>query len=230
MVICFYCKSSMIAQTPLSGRKSEKVKILSYRCDNPNCPRRDEKLKLAKSIRAKVVFDHMADTLSHLSVGETEYNKILARLSAANEAKQQRLAVEVHSKQAALKDVKRDVEERSLKIINIDKSSPIYSVNENHINELESRRLQLEDEIAKLEQKRSTPKTDLISFQDFLNVANNASQLLKAADVAAKDRIARLIYLNVEVDDEKVVNQQIREPFKTLLENQNILLGRGDRG
>lgn len=226
MVICFYCKSSMIAQTPLSGRKSEKVKILSYRCDNPNCPRK--KLNLAKSIRANVVFDYMADMLSRLSVGETEYNKILARLTAANEVKQQKLAVEIHSKQAALKDVKRDVEERSLKIINI-KNPAIYKTNENHINELESRRLQLENEITKLEEKRSTPKTDLISFQDFLNVANNASQLLRAADVAAKDRIARLIYLNVEVDDKKVVNQQIREPFKTLLENQNILLGRGDR-
>lgn len=226
MVICYYCKRSMIPQTPTSGRKSEKVKILSYRCDNPDCPRK--KLDLAKSIRAKVVFDHMADTLSHLSVGEAEYKKVLAKLTAANEVKQQREAVELHSKQAALKAMKREIEDISLKIINI-KNPAIYKANENRINELESRRLQLEDEIAKLEEHRTVPQTDLISFQDFLNVANNASKLLRAADVAAKDRIARLIYLNVEVDDEKVVNQQMREPFKTLLKTQKILDGRGDR-
>ncbi len=68
----------------------------------------------------------------------------------------------------------------------------------------------------------------MLSFNDFLNVANNAVLHLKAADVATKDRIARLIYLNVVVDTEKVVDFQIREPFKTYFRMHQIFTGRGD--
>ena len=68
-----------------------------------------------------------------------------------------------------------------------------------------------------------------MSFEEFLNVAKNADLYLKAADVAAKDRISRLIYSNVVVDDQNVVNYQIREPFKTYFQMHKILAGRGDR-
>ena len=68
----------------------------------------------------------------------------------------------------------------------------------------------------------------MLSFNDFLNVANNAVLHLKAADVATKDRIARLIYLNVVVDTEKVVDFQIQEPFKTYFQMHQISTGRGD--
>lgn len=228
MVMCAYCQRSMIPQTPTSGRKSEKVKILSYRCDTEFCPRRKEKLNLAKSIRAKVVFDFMTDMLSQLQVGEQEYQKVLAKLTAANQAKQQQATVELHSKQGALKSLKREIDDRSLKILDI-KNSAIYRANESRINEMESQSIQLQDEVLKLQERQTVPQEDMISFQDFLNVANNASELLRAADVAAKDRIARLIYLNVTVDDQKVVDYQMREPFKTLFKTYEILPGRGDR-
>ena len=68
-----------------------------------------------------------------------------------------------------------------------------------------------------------------MSFEEFLNVVNNAGKLLKAADVGLKDRIARLIYLNVRVDSEKVVDYQMREPFKTYFKTHKILHGQGER-
>ncbi len=228
MVKCAYCQKFMIPQTPTSGRKNEKVKILSYRCDTKYCPRRKEKLDLAKSVRAKVVFDFMVDMLSHLTATEQDYERLLAKLTAANQAKQQKEAIELHSKQGALKSLKREIDERSLKILDV-KNSAIYQSNERRINEMEASRQQLEDEVNRLKMQGTNPQDDIISFQDFLNVANNANQLLKAADVAAKDRIARLIYLNVTVDDQKVVDYQMREPFKTLLKTYEISNGRGDR-
>lgn len=68
-----------------------------------------------------------------------------------------------------------------------------------------------------------------MSFDEFLNIANNAGKLLRAADVGLKDRIARLIYLNVRVDSEKVVDYQMREPFKTYFKTHKTSNGRGDR-
>lgn len=68
-----------------------------------------------------------------------------------------------------------------------------------------------------------------MSFDEFLNVTKNASQLLRAADVVLKDQIARLIYLNVSVDSENVVDYQMKEPFKTYFKSYKIFTGRSAR-
>lgn len=229
MVICYYCKSRMIPQTPLSGRKTEKVKILSYRCDALNCPRKDKTLKLSQSVRAKTIFDFMYEMLEGFTVTRQDYDQLCKRLSTANSTKLQDLSVKIHSRQGALKSVQREINDRSLKIVHLPTSSPIYKTNEAYINDLAVQELDLNEEIAKLKEQRTDPQQDMMSFDEFLNVAKNADKHLRAADIMAKDRIARLIYLNVVVDTEKVVDYQIREPFKTYFQMHKVLSGRGDR-
>lgn len=229
MVTCYYCKSRMIPQTPLSGRKSEKVRILSYRCDAPNCPRKDKALKLSQSIRAKTIFEFMYEMLEGFTDTRQDYDQLCKRLAHANSTKLQDLSLRIHSRQGALKNVQGDIKKRSLKIIDLSPTSPIYKTNEAYVNELTVQEQDLQDEIAKLQEQRTDPQQDIMSFDEFLNVAKNADKHLKAADIMAKDRIARLIYLNVVVDSQKVVDYQIREPFKTYFQMHKILNGRGDR-
>lgn len=88
---------------------------------------------------------------------------------------------------------------------------------------------ELQSDIDKLKEQIGDPEQDVMSFEDFLNIVKIAGKLLRAADVGLKDRIARLIYLNVVVDSEKVVDYQMREPFKTYFKTHKILNGRGDR-
>lgn len=229
MVMCFYCKNRMYAQTPLSGRKSEEKRILSYRCDNVNCPRKRKELKLSQSVRAKVIFNFMYEMLKGLKATREDYDKLCKRLASSNSVNLQETAVKIHSKQGALKAIKSDIKERSLNIIKLDPKSPVYKSNEAHINEQELQRQGLADEISKLREQQTDPQEDMMSFEEFLNVANNADLHLRAADVSAKDRIARLIYLNVTVDDQNVVDYQMREPFKTYFQMHQISHGRGDR-
>ena len=227
MVVCGYCNKKMYPQAPLSGRKSEKKHILSYRCDTPYCPRRNKELKLPQSIRANIIFNFMYDMLKGFTVTRDDYDKLRKRLTTTNSTKLQELTVKIHSKQGALKSIERDVKERSLKIINLDPTSPIYKTNEAHINELELERETLSDDINKLQEQITDPQEDIMSFKEFLNVANNADSHLKAGDVGSKDRIARLIYSNVVVDDQNVVDYQIREPFRTYFQMHQISAGRG---
>lgn len=49
---------------------------------------------------------------------------------------------------------------------------------------------------------------------------------MKAADEVGKDHICRLIFLNLVVDEEKVVSHHLKEPFKTALESKVVLNGR----
>lgn len=229
MVTCAYCQKNMVPQTPTSGRKSEKVKILSYRCDTPYCARKDKSLKLSQSVRANVIFSFMADMLANFTVTREDYDQLSKRLVNANNIKLQDLTVKIHSKQAALKSLEREIKERSLKILNHLPDSSIYKNNEQYINELEVQQQELSDEVVKLKAQLTSPDDDTLSFEEFLNVAKNASPLLKAANIAAKDRIARLIYLNVVVDSQNVVDYQIREPFKTYFQMHKISTGRGER-
>lgn len=228
MVRCAYCNKTMIPQTPTSGRKSAKVQILSYRCDNTYCPRKNKELRLSQSVRAKVVFNFMYEMLENFTVTRLDYDKLRKRLATTNGVRLQETALKIHSKQGALKAIDRDIKERSLKIINLDPASPIYKTNEAYINELGLQRDQLSGKIDELREQATDPQQDMMSFEEFLNVANTASLHLRAADVGAKDRIARLIYLNVTVDDQNVVDYQIREPFKTYFQMHKILNGRGD--
>ena len=229
MVICAYCKNKMYPQTPRSGRKSEVAHILSYRCETPYCPRRNKELKLHQSVRAKVIFDYMYDMLKNFHVTREDYDQLCKQLNTKNNADLQAVAVKIHSKQGALKSIVADNKERSLKILKLNPSSPIYKTNEAYIADQVVEQERIQDEIDKLQEQITNPQQDMLSFEEFLNIAKSADLYLKAADIAAKDRITRLIYLNVTVDDQNVVDCQIREPFKTYFQMHKILAGRGER-
>lgn len=229
MVYCAYCNAKMYPQTPKSGKKTETKRILSYRCDNQYCQRKNKELKLNQSVRAVEIFKFMYEMLDSIEVNREDYDKLRQRLETRNKTKIQETAVRIHSLQGAVKSIDRDVTDRSLKIINLKKDSPVYKNNEKYIEERSAKMQEMQGEIEKLEKQNTNPDQDIMSFDEFLNVVNNAGKLLRAADVGLKDRIARIIYLNVRVDSEKVVDYQMREPFKTYFKTHKILNGRGDR-
>lgn len=223
MVYCAYCNAKMYPQVPTSR------KILSYRCDNKYCQRKNKDLNLNQSVRAIEIFNFMYGMLDGVDVSQDDYEKLRKRLETRNKAKLQETRIKVHSLQGAVKSIDKDVNERSLKIINLSKTSPVYKNNERYIEEQTLKMQELVGEIEKLQDGITDPDQDIMSFEQFLNVVNNAGKLLRAADVGLKDRIARLIYLNVRVDSEKVVDYQMREPFQTYFKTHKISNGRGDR-
>jgi hypothetical protein len=190
---------------------------------------RNKELNLHQSVRAKVIFNFMYDMLKNFHVTREDYDQLCKRLNTKNNADLQAVAVKIHSKQGALKNVTADIKERSLKILNLSPSSTIYKTNEAYITEQVAEQERLEGEITALQEQITDPQQDMMSFDEFLNVAKSADLYLRAADIAAKDRITRLIYLNVTVDDQNVVDYQIREPFKTYFQMHKISNGRGDR-
>ncbi len=229
MVYCAYCNSKMYPQTPKSGKKTEVKRILSYRCDNLYCQRKNKDLKLDQSVRGIEIFKFMYEMLDNIEVNRDDYEKLRKRLETRNKAKVQETRIKIHSLQGAVKSIDRDVTERSLRIIDLNKTSPVYKTNEKYIEEQTLKMQGIQEDIEKLQASATDPEQDILSFQEFLNIVNNAGKLLRAADVGLKDRIARLIYLNVRVDSEKVVDYQMREPFNTYIKTHKISNGRGDR-
>ena len=191
--------------------------------------RKNKGMKLAQSVRAKVIFDFMYEMLDGLEVDRDDYEKLRKRLEVANKTKLQATSVKIHSMQGAHKSLERDIKDLSLKILSLNKSNPIHKANDTHINELSIKSQELLTDIEKLQAQVTNPDDDVMTFEEFLNAANNAGEHLRAADVDLKDRIVRLIYLNVRADSEKVVDYRMRGPFKTYFETHKISNGRGDR-
>lgn len=221
MVLCSFCKEPMYVG---KSKGSKGKHYLNYRCDNSKCTR------VKRSIRGKVIFNYIYDFLKDgLQLTEADYTKYAKDLTGANERRRNALQVQLHSAQGALKAVARESDSISLKIIYYSEGSPIWEANNKRILELEAQKEDLETKIKRLKNDIAEVEGNNLSVSQFLNLSKLAGSKLEAANPIAKDRICRMLFLNLTVDEEKVVDLQIREPYATLLKTKKILNGRGDR-
>ncbi|MCL4360708.1 recombinase family protein [Patescibacteria group bacterium] len=214
MIICSFCGSNMYVGAS-TGRYQ---RYLNARCGNASCRRKD------KSIRMKIVFDFIYKLFAKgLNFTEKEYDKYYDSLSMLTDKKRQELTIELHSKQAILKKVDADLNERALGIVKLKKGSETWNINERKINKLSNQKIGLQTQIDKLKEKNSNPEAEQLNLEDFLNLSKNASVIVQSANAVVKDLICRKIFLNLTVDNEKVLSYQAKEPFATLLKQRGLL-------
>ena len=87
----------------------------------------------------------------------------------------------------------------------------------------------LSKQIAELREELTDPVQELLSIEQFLNLAKNVGSKVKAADEVGKDHLCRLIFLNLVLDEEKVASYQMTKAFSKLEKARNVLNGRGYR-
>ena len=136
---------------------------------------------------------------------------------------------EIHSKRGARAAKVSEIKRQSLLIVNIDKSSPIYKPNENRILELYKEQLEIEKDLLKLEKNIYDPNRVKLNKDEFLNVIKSAADKMKAGSPEEKDRLCRILFLNVLVDNEKVAHYLWKEPFASLVKATELSYGRGER-
>lgn len=221
MIKCSFCEGSMYIAPSTSG-SNKKQRYLNARCDNKFCIRKK------KSIRMINIFNFIYDFLEKgLNFTEKDYNDYYKGMTKYSETKQQKTQIEIHSKQAILNNVDKEIRERALKILDFEKSSTVRKINEDKIVELENQKEQLKEQIAKLQQQIAEPEKERLTLQEFLNLSKNASTVVKSGDAIIKDQICRLIFLSLTVDEEKVTNYSLKEPFDTLLKTHDLSSSRG---
>lgn len=220
MVLCSFCDHEMVVGP---SKSSTGKKFLYYRCDNEKCNRQK------KSIRAKDVFNFVYEFLTDgLNLTEVEYKDYFDNLTNITEETRQKKRQELHSRQAVLKHIQTEIKDRSLSLIKLPSDSRVFKENESKISELESEETELKAEISKFESELRDPDIDQLSIEQFLNLSKNAALVVQSADSRIKDIICREIFLNVTVNEEKVLSYQLKEPFATLLKQRQLLSGRGD--
>ena len=85
----------------------------------------------------------------------------------------------------------------------------------------------VEDEIYYIRQMHYINSVET-SIEEFLNLANNGENKMRAGTSVEKDILARTLLLNIEIDNKKEPVFLWNEPFKTLLESLSVNLGAPD--
>ncbi len=220
IILCSFCQRNMYI-APSTSRS--KQRFLYCRCDTIGCPRKK------KSIRMKVILDFIYQFLEEgLKFTEKDYNDYYQSITEISEEKRQELLRERFSKQSLLNNANREVKDRALKIVS-EENQTVKRINQERIEELEQEKEDLEGAIAKISEKLTDPEKDKLTIEQFLNLSKNAAAIVKSGDQIVKDKICRFIFLNLTVDEEKVLSYQSKEPFDTLLKQRQQPSSRGQR-
>src|SRR3989344_3658012 len=212
MIICALCGHNMYP----GASKGNSRRYLFYRCDNKYCKRKK------KSMRGKVIFSFIYNFLEKgLNFTEAEYEKYLNDVTKTSDEKRKKIRIEIFSREGRLKAVNRELKDIGLGLLRKNINPTVRKANEERLAELEAKGESLESDIKKYRNQLTDPKQDYLSIEEFLNLSNNASTIVKSANEIVKDQICRYIFLNLTVDEKKVLSYQAKEPFATLLEQRD---------
>jgi len=89
---------------------------------------------------------------------------------------------------------------------------------------LRTRLLYHETELAKLEPKVKDPTKIKMAKEEFLNLANTASDKMRAGSPVEKDILARKMLLNLTLDNKKPLPLSGKSPLPRCLLTPNLLL------
>lgn len=219
MVRCVYCQENMVV-APSKSRSGKRY--LYFRCDTKGCRRS------RKSMRAHVIFDYIYKLLEE-GVGFTkkEYDRYYNSISKISGNERTKLVQQLHSMQSSQKQIRKEMKRIALSLTALSHNKVAYKINLARLEELEAADNKHSSEMLKMNSKLKTREEDSLTLEQFLNLSKNAGKTVKYGDAIVKDAICRLVFLNLSVDEYKVVNSELKEPFRTLLKNKSVLLGRG---
>ena len=79
----------------------------------------------------------------------------------------------------------------------------------------------LDDELTEINEKIVDPSKLKLTAENFLNPLNSLDLQMRAADMLQMDLLARKIFLNLEIDQQKTILYRYKEPFQTLISGPN---------
>lgn len=223
MILCSYCNNVM---SPGASKGSKGDYYLYYRCDTEGCSRPK------KSIRAYVILDFLEDFLkTKFKFSKRDYDELSKQFVKLTDQIKTEIRQELHSKEAILRHNKSKLKQLTLnyatKLENLNQSAK--KVIDQEINDLAMDNEKLTKEVEKLKERLRRSDEDLMAYDQFLNLTKNAYTAVKYGDATIKDQIVKLIFLNLKVNEEKVLEYQLKEPFATLLQSRFVRNGRGER-
>lgn len=219
IIKCGFCDSNMRVGPSTSGGGK---RILYYRCDNPDCKRKK------KSIRGKVILDFLYEFFTkYFKLTEKDYKHYYEKVDKLTGERRVKLQTQIRSLQGSVAALGEAIRDRSLKIADLSLKGTAKEMNEAEIDKDVAEKEQTEAEVVKLKTLLTDPDKDRLTLKQFLNLSKKADEIIKSADNVKKDVVVRLIFLNLNVDNQKVLSYQLKPPFDTMLKSRLDTSSRG---
>lgn len=198
-------------------------RYLYYTCRKPFCSRFNE------GTRGKIIFDWLYDFLKDgLRVSKKDYEDLIYNRKVNVNTIKNRLEAEIRQLEIRKRELDEKVDKISYQLLDITNETVKKSL-EKQVDETKTQREELEVELEKKKDGKSALATVGITWDKFVNITKNIATKLKKGDKYQKDAIVRIMFVNILVNRDKVVNYSLKEPFLALLNRettQNVLSGR----
>ncbi len=224
MVFCGVCRSTIPMRVGKNKSASGEYG-LTYRCDNKACKRS------VKSVRAKYIFDDLYLVLEQMKFTEKEYDKYSKTIDGYTEEKVQGLRAERRSLEGARKHRKKELDTKARQLTGLPEGTPEIARKTlvHDLEDLENTVIDLDEKIVAISKKVADPAQIKMKKEEFLNLANSVADKMRAGTSVEKDILARILLLNIHLDDERAPSYLWKEPFATLLKSKKIQLGADER-
>ena len=212
MIICKECGSKMLISR---SRGSKGTYYLNAYCQCKTCTRKP------RGVRIGEILDQVYETLDKIEFTEEDYNKFVKSMREYVDTKLDELIVEKRSLNGLKSQKEKRVDELAAQYSDLDKSTPevIKTKLREQIEEIQNEVINIDDQLQKINEKIIDPTSLKLTQEKFLNLLNSANLKMRAGDPVQKDILARKLFLNLEIDQQKRVSYRWREPF-------NFIFGR----
>ncbi len=209
MIICKECGSKMLISR---SRGSKGTYYLNAYCQNKSCTRSP------RGIRIGEILEDMYKVLDGLKFSEGDYEKFARSMQDYIGIKLDELITEKRSLNGLKGCRERKIDELAVKYSEFGKDTPeiIRLKLHKQIEELQNEVINIDEQIEKINEKIIDPTSLKLTQEKFLNLLNSANLKMRVGDPVEKDILARKLFLNLEIDNQKKVSYRWREPFNVI--------------
>lgn len=211
MVKCSYCGGNM---TPGKTESHTGKRYFRLICSRQDCERNK---RVPKSVRGEVLMDYIANLLADgLDVNKKVYDKMMESERARMKNELKELRKERSKIETEIKDneTKADGYARSMATTDRKREEDVQKRIDEIFGKMEEqkhRRGEVDVAISEIDQNLNDGP---IPYEKFSNLFENIGAILKKSDNRfLVDRLIRMVFLNLTVDNTKVVSHKLREPF-----------------
>ncbi len=221
MVVCSYCQRPMSSgiTTKINPKKGTSG-IYYYRCETKGCERPH------KSLRARVVMRFVLNFLEmHLFATQSNYERFCRTVQTESVKHRE----ELESRLMSLKRAKTENEKTKerIKAVLLKNDETLIDCFKGDMQKVENEAADIKQAINETEDKIAKTKDAPMTYQNFLELFTNTAKTLKSnEDLSYRDQTIRLIFSNFVVDNEKVADFGLLEPFSDFFKQGDFLDGR----
>ena len=220
LVKCGLCGGNMTPSAP----KGHGGRYLNYYCNNKKCYYKTH------GVRGKCIFEPFFEAIEQLNIDESQYDIYNNRIESLTAEK----IVELRTQRKSLEGRHRHKESllkqhmaTMAEVKAIGNQVAIRTLN-SQLEETANEMASIEERIDELTQKINGATGIGASKEDFLNLLKSLPEQIENATIAEKDAIARIMLLNLTIDQQKRPHFLWKEPFASLLKSKELNSGAPD--